>query len=90
MTTLSPYVLRILMHYYARADDHEDLAPNPAIWRESVDWLKAMNLMTPRFGGDNAYMLTERGEAFVQAILTTPLPVEVRKWVIPPREALAS
>lgn len=33
--------------------------------------------------GDGEWVLTEKGECLVQHILSLPLPVEDRKWVMP-------
>jgi hypothetical protein len=76
---MTPYQIDVLVHYYARCEDHPDLARNPPAWRIAVREFTEQGLM--REGTDGmSYSLTERGTAYVDALQRVPLPVQI--WVI--------
>lgn len=81
---MTPYALGIVLHYYARADEHSDAMRNPNSWQDNVDRLVDMGLIRPRRDTTNysgTYETTERGEVYVKAVLALPLPVQA--WVMP-------
>ena len=82
---MTPFELDILLHYYSRADDHPVMFDNPPIWPQTRDHFKAEELLGERPAdkrhGDALYYLTERGKAYIEAVLALPLPVQV--WVMP-------
>ena len=83
---MTTYLLDILLHYFRRANDHRSMTDGTPIWNESIEGLESDGLIEKTSGPDRCYALTEKGHAYVNAILTMPLPIEVRKWVVP-REA---
>lgn len=81
---MTPLQIEILLWYHGRAEDFERLDA-PAV-REAVDEFKGplgmLELRAPAGGGDyRTYQLTERGRAYINALLMLPLPV--CHWVIP-------
>jgi hypothetical protein len=79
---MTPFELDILLHYYARADEHHAVVENPPIWRESRQWFIDSNLLKARTDlRANSYEVTERGKVYIEAILALPLPVAT--WRMP-------
>ena len=79
---MSPYELKILLHYYVSPEDCPELGVAP-IWDETV--LKFMDTqllekrVTPRLD-ESLYYISPRGEAYIEAILRLPLPVQ--RWMV--------
>lgn len=88
------YELGILIHYYGRADDHDDFTRRPPVWQPTIDAFLDNGLLTLNQQIPTAldipqtiYALTERGRVFVeQGLQRVPLPVQ--RWVMPSREDL--
>lgn len=80
---MTPFELEILLHYYSRADDHPVMFQNPPIWPETRDRFmdNALLAKSPVGYMSPAYVLTNRGHAFIRDVLKTPLPVQV--WASP-------
>lgn len=87
---MTPFQLDILFHYYCRAADWRNGDHSAPICKETFDWflaeglVKHANFHVERFedGAVKArYALTERGMAYVGAIMRVPLPV--RAWIVP-------
>lgn len=81
---MTPFELDILLHYYAHVDDHPVMFDRPPIWPETRDAFKAQGLLAekdPDSDRKALYHLTNRGRAYIEAILAMPLPVQV--WVMP-------
>lgn len=82
---MTPFELDILLHYYGHADDHSVMFDNPPIWTATRDAFKAEELLGERpagkSGSDSLYYLTDRGKAYIEAVLAVPLPVS--RWVLP-------
>ena len=77
MTSLE---IEILLHYFCRIGDYsisQELS-------RTIDRLLELELLYEDILGDRNYMLSDRGEAYVQALLSLPLPV--KKWEIPQEE----
>ena len=83
-TTMTPFELDILLHYYSCIDDHEVTRRNPPIWPSTMAALKECGLLAEReepLSDQSLYYLTDRGHAYIEAVLEVPLPVQ--KWVLP-------
>lgn len=81
---MTPFELDILLHYYARADQHRVVRENPPIWeRTKVDMIKE-ELLKPSSFAAETFEIGERGKAYIEHILSIPLPV--KQWVIPKGE----
>lgn len=82
---MTPYEIGVLLHYYARVDDHPDIQRNPPIWRPTIDDFKAAKLLATRAAEDNrheaVYVLTSRGRAYMDVLQAVPLPSLM--WVMP-------
>ena len=83
---MTPFELDILLHYYAICEDHPVVRNNPPIWKGTRDAFIETGLMEVRLENDPhyqccTYRLTERGNAYIEAVLSVPLPVQ--KWVMP-------
>ena len=82
---MTPFELDILLHYHCIAKDCRACVENVPIWPQTRDWMLSEGLLkTPSRMDSRTYDLTERGEAYIQAVLAMPLPVS--KWVIPQPE----
>lgn len=81
---MTPYELRVLLHYYAHVDDPPQVADNPPVWSETRDRFLSEDLIRTAVGDERRYgaswMLTERGRAFCDALQIVPLPDRV--WVV--------
>lgn len=86
---MSPLEIEILLWYRARGTDFRDGDFRAPAVREAIDRFRDKDdllekgLQTP--GSYAAYRLTDRGNAFVAAILALPLPI--CRWEIPEAEA---
>ena len=81
---MTPFELDILLHYYSIAEDHPVVNRKPPIWPETRKAFLDEGLMELVPMGEvrwATYRLTERGQAYIKAILEVPLPV--KKWVMP-------
>ena len=77
---MTPFEIEILMHYYTRGGDPDVVRDNPPIWPETrVRFLdeKLLELMPVDYRRDDpaTYMLTQRGQAYIKALMRVPLPV---------------
>ena len=86
---MTPFEFDILLWYVAHAIDHDVVRDDPPIWRETCEKFFRLELLELEPGTMmrepgtmmRTYRLTERGLVFVNAALSTPLPV--RRWVMP-------
>lgn len=81
---MTPLVLDIIMHYYARGNDYRDgdfSAPAVAEARGALLAKSIIREATPEenFDGMQEYRLTDRGHAYVEKVLSIEFPVQ--KWV---------
>ncbi len=81
---MSPLKIRIMLHYYAIPRPYDGTARAGQFISELVaDGLLASAIVSSPQPGDRDYNLTPRGEAYVEALIEMPLPIET--WVIPER-----
>lgn len=86
---MSPYGIKILLHYYAIPEEHEDAQRTPPIWTSTIDDFLLEGLLRPSRPDEidpsryatATFQITERGRAYCDALQRVPLPVQV--WVIP-------
>ena len=82
---MTPYKLDILLHYYAIAEDHPATRGEQKIWQHTYAWFKDQNLMElappEKEPSYIHYKLTSRGKAYIQHLLSCPLPE--MQWVFP-------
>jgi hypothetical protein len=76
---MSPFDIGVLLHYYAHVDDHPRMRDNPPVWRQTVEWMLADDLLMASTDEAVTYQITERGRAYVNALQAVPLPVS--KWI---------
>ena len=82
---MTPYEIGVLLHYYARAEDHEDLHRRPPVWADTLTKFMAADLIRYLSERERAalypmvYQLTERGRAYCESLQRVPLPESV--WV---------
>lgn len=73
-----PYEIGVLLHYYARTDEHPDSVRLPPIWSMTLRGFGELNLLetipTPVRSGDPVFRITSRGRAYVEALILVPLP----------------
>lgn len=78
--TVTPLQLEILLWYHARANDYRDGDFSASAVRSEIDALRDQSKMIEAVPKDEpnpysrTYRLTERGERFVGAALSVPLP----------------
>jgi hypothetical protein len=80
---MTPFELKILLHYFACCDDHPVVSQNPPIWKDTLDEFRAADLLRDRTNSDlgEAFLvLTPRGQAFVTALMKVPLPEH--SWIV--------
>lgn len=89
---MSPLQIEILLWYYARANDYRDGDFSAPAVREAVDDFRgAAGMLAPTNDLPSgqvalrAYRLTDRGQAYVDALMAMPLPV--CRWEIPKQDA---
>lgn len=83
---MTPLEIDIILWYHTRAVDYRDGDLSAPAVREAVDRFRdvdgLLELRPPTGSGDfRTYRLTERGQAYVDALIMTPLPI--CQWVIP-------
>lgn len=74
---MTPFEIGILLHYYSCADDHEHLLGSS----EARQQLEVSGLVRQAVGSARKFDITDRGRAYVDALLHVKLPVAV--WVMP-------
>lgn len=76
---LTIYEIGILLHYYARCDDHEDLNRKPPIWSPTISEFMRLDLVEegPEDLPGPKYRITARGRLYVEALRMVPLPEAV-------------
>jgi hypothetical protein len=81
---MTPFELGIMLHYYAQVGDPEAMRRQPPILGDTLACLEHEQLLRPtadetEAGAEGAtYVITERGRAYVDALLSVPLPT--RTW----------
>ena len=78
----TPYTINVVLHHHCSRADFP-LSSTP-LYRQIIRELSEHELLY--LASDNQYCTTERGKAFVEMLLHTPLPV--KQWV-DPREGRA-
>lgn len=81
---MSPLMIEILLHYFARTNDYRDGDFSASAVRDAITWFHEHEHLleqTPVGPRHAAYVLTDRGRVYVEALLSVPLPVQ--KWVMP-------
>lgn len=83
---MTPLHIDILIHYHTRPTEYgkeDDNFYAPAV-REAVDWMVGANLLESSDPGDDAsFRTTDKGDAYIDAICTLPLPEKKTVWSIP-------
>lgn len=82
--TLTPYALTVLLHYYASAGPHEHErhfgTGTDGLFEETCQSFRQAGVLEPNplavyhATAHGRYRVTDRGEAYVRAILLTPVP----------------
>ena len=81
--------LLIRAHYRFLADEGEDEDNPDYAWspaqKAGIEWALQQDLLKPEEGAGAAdgFALTERGQAYVNHLLTIPLPESQTIWVVP-------
>ncbi len=84
---MTPYEIDLILWYYSRAEDHPDVKRDPPIFQPTMraflhDELLRYLAETERHQKHPmSYEITERGQAYVEALMRVPLPVQ--RWVMP-------
>lgn len=83
---MTPLCLDILLWYHCRAADYREGDFSAPAVREAIDrFVGTLNLLEtvppPNMAGYRTYRLTPRGQAYVDHVLSIPLPV--CRWEIP-------
>jgi DNA-binding PadR family transcriptional regulator len=79
---MTPYEIKLLLHYFTTPDDHPDVERDPPVWRPTIQQFLADGLLEHGDERDEAtYRISDRGKAFCEALLVVPLPV--MRWVTP-------
>jgi hypothetical protein len=77
---MSPADLRLLLHYYAIPSDPPEATGEAG--RLRLTDLLVHELIVPRHADHGpTYELTQKGEAFCEALMNVPLPIQ--RWVMP-------
>jgi hypothetical protein len=81
---MSPYEIEVMLFYYCRTVDHEDVSRNPPVWRPTIEDFLCQGLLRNRLDNDTrdaCYFITDRGRAYVEHLCSVSIPV--CKWVQP-------
>lgn len=84
---ISPLMLKTLLVFYHGPSPSiaADTPGTTSVMRADIlDDLTIMGLISTDASGNP--MLTPRGDAFINAVLSTPLPEKIEYWVIPARD----
>jgi len=73
---MTPCMLEVFLHYYVSPAPHERFSA-PAV-QESICFFLNNGLFEHR--DSNIYGVTEKGKAWIDAVLATPLPIA--KWIV--------
>jgi len=76
---ITPCHLEILMHYYVSPTVYPQ-HDAPAVI-EYTQWLVDNGVLESHLDGESGYEVTEKGKAWIDLILATPMPV--MKWCDP-------
>jgi hypothetical protein len=85
---MTPFEIRILLHYYYSPDDFRGIDPLAPLWQETMNAFVVEGLVRERKELGPRYEITSRGTAYCMALQRVPLPVQ--QWVLPemPKEPL--
>lgn len=75
---MTPYAFQILLHYYWSPEDWDGPSRGNALHREIMTKMLQDDLLNFATDG-REFQITERGRAFIDHALSTPLPEKV--WV---------
>jgi hypothetical protein len=79
---MTPYEIEVMLWYYCRCEDHEDMSRNPPVWRPTIDqFMRDGMLVAGSDRNDMCYSITERGKAYVDHLCAVQIPI--CKWVQP-------
>jgi hypothetical protein len=82
---MTPLEIDILLHYYSRGGDYREGDFSAPAVREAIDnFSKREEMLRPCESGSRTYALSERGMAYVDALMRLPLPRRV--WLMPSLE----
>jgi hypothetical protein len=86
---VTPLEIGILLHYRGTVGDYRGGDFSAPAVRDAIDRFRDIDGMLAYDNDrrDRTYALTERGEAYVQALMAVPLPVQ--QWVMPLTESEA-
>lgn len=80
---MTPFEIKILLHYFTNCDDPIQVQRNPPVWIETRDRLLSEGLIREAVGDERKYgatwAITKRGQAHCEALMAVPLPESV--WV---------
>ena len=85
---MTPLHIDILIHYHTRPTEYGKEDNNfsaPAV-REAIKWMVGANLLEsndPRDDANHSFRTTDRGNAYIDAMSTLPLPEKQIVWTIP-------
>lgn len=75
---MTPYEIRLLIHYTVIAEDHKDFSTRPSVFAPTIaqfirqGLLRENPMVTPEC--PTHYLPTERGRLYVDALCMVPLP----------------
>lgn len=78
---MTPLRIQIVFHYYCSAVDFRDGEFKPFI-QDLFYLCDDIHLIEPA-DGDRVYRLSDRGRAYVEAVMAMPLPEKVVTWQMP-------
>lgn len=86
---MSPLQIEILLHYYCSPGDYRDGDFSAPAVRETIDNFRGVDEMLRGCeSGSRTYRLTDRGLAYVDALMRLPLPRKV--WAMPSLDSPAA
>jgi len=79
---ISPFQVRILLHYYTTPGDAEEVLRNPPILPSTMEWFIENGLLEHCHDGTASFQITDKGTFYVrEGLLSVPLPQTY--WRIP-------
>ncbi len=79
---MTPFEIRILLHYYTASGDAEEVLRNPPILETTMKTFVELGLLEHSDGrGPGSFIMTPKGNFYVErGLMDVPVPVECYKF----------
>ena len=79
---MTPLEIEIILHYYTRPGDYRNGDFSAPAVKNAIDWFCQTGMLELKeISTKGDYDLTDRGQAYVDALMALPLPE--KRWIMP-------